>query len=445
MTAFVPTVMFGWIPFILAVFALLPPRRAVILGFIVAWLVMPVAVYEIKGFPDYTKMTAICLGVLGAAAVFDFRRFLRFRPTFVDVPMGLWCAAPLLTSLSNGLGVYNGISGMAQHVIGWGAPYILGRVYFRGPQDLKDLAVGIFLGGLAYVPFCIYETVYGPELHNLFYGFHQQPLDQAERFGGWRPVVFLHHGLMVGVWMASASVIGIHLLMSDNRGPSLQLMQIAFIILLVLACLLLKSANAWVLLALGIVLLMFARRQRSSAIMWGLIALIVLYVCLRSTGIWSGDALVKATARFDEDRSRSLEFRFNNESVLAQKARERLVFGWDGWGRHKTYYTDGYRVTVSDSLWIIAFGKYGIVGLVSVMASLLVPVMRFLTTCPARHWFNPLAGPPAALACVLLLYMIDNLANAMVSPVFMLVAGGLSAADFSDLSKEIDTVTGAPS
>ena len=54
----VPLTLFGWIPFVLALFALLPPRRAVVTAFLAAWLFLPMAGYGVKGLPDYTKMSA---------------------------------------------------------------------------------------------------------------------------------------------------------------------------------------------------------------------------------------------------------------------------------------------------------------------------------------------------------------------------------------------------
>ena len=39
----------------------------------------------------------------------------------------------------------------------------------------------------------------------------------------------------------------------------------------------------------------------------------------------------------DEERGRSLEFRFLNEDLLLAKSRERLLFGWGNQGRSRVY------------------------------------------------------------------------------------------------------------
>ncbi len=226
--------------------------------------------------------------------------------------------------------------------------------------------------------------------------------------------------------MASASVIGFHLAASGKR--LLGLPPVCSLLPLAATCILLKSVNAWLLMATGLLLQRLTRRLGSGIAMWALGVLIVCYIAVRAAGFWSGGALVDAAAAvIGEDRARSLGFRFENESVLAQKARERPLLGWGGWGRHMVYDFEGNPLTVSDSLWIIAFGMYGSVGLAAVTGCLLAPVAVFLKRCrPRGRPGDERTLPAEALACVLLLYTVDHLVNAMVNPVFMLIAGGLA-------------------
>ena len=74
----VPLTLFGWIPFVLLLFLFLPPRRAVITAFLIAWLFLPMAGFKIPGLPDYTKMSATCVGVLIAALLLS--RLIGFSP-----------------------------------------------------------------------------------------------------------------------------------------------------------------------------------------------------------------------------------------------------------------------------------------------------------------------------------------------------------------------------
>ena len=65
------------------------------------------------------------------------------------------------------------------------------------PASQRTLLISIFIGGLLYVPLCLFEIRMSPQLHKLVYGFHQHIFAQTFRFEGWRPTVFLQHGLAV--------------------------------------------------------------------------------------------------------------------------------------------------------------------------------------------------------------------------------------------------------
>lgn len=92
-----------------------------------------------------------------------------------------------------------------QQIVTWGLPYFVAKVYFADPEGLKTLALAIFLGGIVYIPFCFIEMAISPQLHRMTYGFSQANILQSMRSGGFRPVVYMQHGLMVAMWMVSAT------------------------------------------------------------------------------------------------------------------------------------------------------------------------------------------------------------------------------------------------
>ncbi|HZL98889.1 MAG TPA: O-antigen ligase domain-containing protein, partial [Planctomycetota bacterium] len=102
--------MFGWIPAVAVAFLLLKPPRAALFCMIAGWLFLPMASYELAGLPDYRKPTAVPAVIFLAIMVFDFRRLQSFRPRPVDLPALLFCLAPAVSSLANGLGVYDAAS-----------------------------------------------------------------------------------------------------------------------------------------------------------------------------------------------------------------------------------------------------------------------------------------------------------------------------------------------
>ena len=58
----------------------------------------------------------------------------------IDIPVVVWCLVPMASSLTNGLGAYDGASFILQRVLMWGVPYFIGRLYFNDPQSLRELA-----------------------------------------------------------------------------------------------------------------------------------------------------------------------------------------------------------------------------------------------------------------------------------------------------------------
>ncbi len=426
MTSLVPITLFGWIFAVMMFFALMPARRAVLVSFIGAVLFLPQASISLPGLPDITKISVTSFSVLLAVTMFDTTRLLRFRVSWIDFPMLAWCIAPLPAAIVNGLGAYDGAAASLSEVLNWGIPYLIGRIYFNDLKSLRALAIGILVGGLVYVPLCLIEVRLSPQLHRWVYGYHQHSFQQTLRFGGYRPMVFMQHGLMVGMWMASASLIGVWLW---KNGGLRRLYGVPMALLVpaqLATTFLCKSAAAIALLIGGLSLLFVNQWTRVSILVVCLAAIPPLYVTARVNGYWSGEQLITLAERIDMERAESLSTRFESETMLAEKAMQRPAFGWGRWGRWRIYDDYGRDITTSDSLWIIALGETGLVGVTALLALFALPVLLVLRRVPASQWHLPTAAPLAALTMVVALYAMDNLINAMLNPVYVLALGGIS-------------------
>jgi hypothetical protein len=419
--------MFGWIPFVLWLFTRYEPRRAVITAFLAAWLFLPIYSYPLPGLPDYTKISATCWGVLIAAAIFDSESLKSAKITAVDIPMIIFCMSPLFSSLSNGLGLYDGVASLLTQTVEWGFPYFIGRVYFSSLKGIRELAIGYLVGGLIYVPLVLLETRLSPQLHRWVYGWHQHDFSQTFRWGGWRPMVFMEHGLMVGMWMASSTLIGVWLWKTKVIEKLGKYKMKWLVYALLFAFINARSTGAIALFMVGVAVLFLTVRMKNAVLVLLLASLPFLYIYTRSTGYWSGENLVNFISKnLSEDRAASLKFRFDNENILAKKAMQRPVFGWGGWGRARVYNRRGEDISVTDGLWIIIFGNNGMVGIFSLTFAVLMPVFVVLRHYPAKYWGHPAVAPAAVLSILLCLYMIDNCLNAMVNPTFMLAGGALA-------------------
>ena len=412
----------------LGLFARFPGRRALCAGLIGGWLFLPMAEISLQGFPDLDKRTVLSLGLLLGALLFDRAALRGLRPSWLDAPIIVWCAVPFASSLTNSLGAYDGLSTLTHRVLVWGIPYVLGRAYFRKLEDLRELALATVVGGLIYVPLCVAEILMGPQLHRLVYGYTQHELRQAWRLGGWRPMVFMEHGLMVGLWMAVAGVSAVWMARAGTlfrRGTVDWLVAM----LLVATTVAVKSLNGWFLVALGIGLLLVSSHWKTRLPVWALIAAIVLYPALRIAGFWSPEAgETFARIVLTEKRDSSLVLRFWSEDRLVDRALERPWVGWGGWGRQMV--SEIHPVlndpVVTDSRWIIAFGRNGLVGLAALLAMLLLPTTLFTRRLHPRTWTEPAVAAAAALAVVPLLWATDNLVNDMRNPVFLVILGALA-------------------
>jgi len=425
-TILVPIVMWGWAPVVLLLCWLLPSRRAVVASFVIAWSFLPMASYHIAGIPAYNKMFATCGGVLLAVVLFDLGRLLSFRPSWIDIPMIVWCLCPICSSLSNDLGLYDGVSTAFAQTVAWGFPYFIGRLFLGDLRGLRELAVGIFAGGVTYVPLCLYEIRMSPQLHRMLYGYHANDFAQTMRGGGWRPTVFMEHGLMVGMWMCMASMAGMWLWWTGSLKQLWRLPMYILVPAVLVTAILCKSTGAIILLLCGMVALGSIKMLGTRLIPLILILVAPVYIALRITNTWKGTELQTVADMISTDREQSLTFRLKNEDLLAAKAMQRPWFGWGGWGRSQIYNTAQNWNTVVDGEWINALGLTGLTGMISYTAVLLLAPLLLVWRIRPEMW----ATGPFAAACALLtiniLYMLDSIPNAMVNPIYMLALGGLS-------------------
>jgi hypothetical protein len=426
----------GYIPFVVCLFALLEPRTAAVYGYIFAWLFLPMSHIPLHGFTDYNKMSAAGFGVLFSAMIFDMETVLSFRPSVWDLPMVALCVCPLLSSVANSsvtneLGWYDGIVSIAYQTTRWGLPYFIGRIYFNDLQGIRELATGIVVGGLLYAPLCWYELRFSPQLHAMLYGFYQHDFGQTRRYGGWRPIVFMQHGLAVALWMTNCAITACWLWWAGVKKSVLGLPMWLVVVLLVVTAGWLHSVGAAVLLVLGLIVSFLTSYTRSPVWIILLSLAPVTYIACRVTGTWNPQSMARLIEGTDERSGSSYSFRVVNEGILLNTALKRPTFGWGGWNRFRSEGERNAVRGVPDQMWIIALGENGVVGLIAFAASLTLPVFLLLKRVPVAHWRHPGAAPAAAMAVLLSLYMWDNLFNAMINPIFVIGAGALTGMQFS--------------
>ena len=424
--AVVPIVFFGWIPAAQGLFAFLTPRRAVVVALVGGWLFLPNATFKFSGLPDYTKVTAVVTAILVGVFLFDRRRFRTFRARWYDIPMLIFCLSPMASSIDNGLGTYDGFSCVLSHLMKWGMPYFIGRVYFNSYEGMCDLAMAIFVGGLIYIPLCLYEIRMSPRLHKSLYGFRTRSPHLGFRDGGYRPMVFLWSFVPVAHWMSVTTAAGYWLW----RGARLRLlwgMPVGLLLLvMIITVFLCKTYLAYVLVPLGIVLAAMMIKTRRS---WPLLVFVVLvptFMGLRISGVVSGEALIDTVSKVNETRARSLGTRIRNENEIAEKAMRRPIFGWGRWSRWMIQDEKGRDQTIPDGLWVITLGQQGLLGLVAFVSIYAIALWRVAGKMNG-YTDKAMVAPAAAVATVVLLTFINIVPNTTFSPIITAALGGLIA------------------
>jgi hypothetical protein len=429
-------VILGWFPFSLVLFTLLRPRHAVLAAYLGAWLFLPMrAGLVLPVLPDIDKVTAASFAVVMGVMLFDTARVFTFRFRWFDIPMAIWCFAPFMSAITNNLGAWEGMSAVLEQFTLFGIPYYLGRIYFNDWEGFRELGVAIFIGGVIYVPLCLIEIKMSPQLHRWIYGYHQHEFAQTIRFGGYRPMVFMQHGLAVGFWMTAASLVGLWLLVTGSMRHLLGVPMILIVPVLLVTTVMCKAAAGIGFLFAGIATLFAIKWTKTALPLYALILVAPVYMVARTSGAVDGTKFVEwATDIFGPNRAQSLETRMKSENVLSAHALKRGLWGYGRFtpGSDTPAWMPrdeetGRRAAIPDGMWVITLSVNGLVGLVSLTTAILLPPLLLRKRVPPGWWAHPMAAPAAACAVLLVLHMCDNLLNAMVNPIFICAIGGLSA------------------
>lgn len=424
-----PTVLaalLAWPILMVVLVAFMPARRVVMVSIIGGNLFLPQAQIVLPGFPNYSKPLASGLGALLAAMIMSTPKLLSWRPGRIDLFFFAFLLAPGVSSLTNGLGSYDAFAETVNRFLEWGVAYWVGRALLTDNAAMRELAVAFVIGGLVYLPLCVWESVMSPQLHHQLYGFRPSSFRMTKRWGGWRPMVFMQHGLAVAAWMGATAVVGWVLWRSRAvtviAGVPVKLAAIG----LVVGTIGLRSTGAAILVVMLIVAAEVVQAFRSRVILMVLLLAPAGYIALRVAG-WEGEQLVSFAQSIDESRASSLNTRLENDAIIVDKAMERPMFGWGGWGRWRVKDpVTGKDITISDSWWGILVGSTGVFGLVATYGTFIAPMFVMIRRKTSSRIFDQAQGAAWAVGLAVLLFVIDTLANAMPNSSFMLASGAMA-------------------
>lgn len=431
----------------LIIFAQAPLHRAIAWSMLLAYLFLPERfTFDFRGLPPIDKTSVSMIAIMLAIALFAKQNNAQpIEPGLVAPPragndrrfgivlMGLVAVllvSPVLTIMDNNqllvfgdrvlqrLTMRDLISATFESLTLL-IPYFVARHYFATPASHRLLLSIIVLGGLIYSVLALIEIRMSPQFHNWVYGYHQHSFVQHIRGGVFRPKIFLSHGLSVGFFFFTAAVCAFALFKSPRRQDHMSFLYKG----VWLAIILVLSRNLG---ATGIALLLIPVLWLRAPLQVKIIKIIalafLLYPVLRQSGLLPLQQILEAAASVSEDRAGSLLFRFRNEDLLLERALEKPLWGWGGWGRGRIYDEAGRDLSITDGTWIIRLGSAGWLGYISHFGLMVAP----LVALKASRKGQTLPIETAALALVLVGNLIYLIPNSTLGPPTWFMAGALA-------------------
>lgn len=413
----------------------LDPARALIWTLLAGYLILPpVIAINLPVVPDFNKYTIPSLCALACVWL-----MLKQRPAFDPghwperILMLAYVLSAIGTVLTNtepliflqdiipAMKLYDSASAVATQVIAL-VPFLLARRYLAEEAAQKKLLLALVAAGLVYSVPMLIETAVSPQLNLWIYGYFQHDFFQTIRAGGYRPVVFLPHGLWVAFFAfmcAAAAAIILRDLKPEQRPRQLAIL--LYLLFMVLVC---KSAGAIVFTILAVPLLLFVNRRLIVILAAVIAILVVIYPVLRGAHLVPLQAIMDMAAGFSPDRAGSLNFRIMNEELLLDHAARKPWFGWGGFNRSFLHDEITGRTTViADGAWIIVLGMNGWVGYIASFGLLALPLIRLAWVAVRRT--GEISLYATALALILAINLLDMLPNATEVPLTWAIAGAL--------------------
>ena len=422
----------------IALFRRMAPDRALILTVMVGYLFLPEppAVFDLPLFPPFTKHNLPALtAFLYCLWRFGFTGPLLPQSLTGKVLLVAFGLSPILTVVNNTEPVFYGTYGLPALGIKDAIalpmqqflmilPFLMARQFLTGGGSQRELLVALMWGGLVYSVLMLIEIRLSPQLNLWTYGYYQHFFGQSVRFGGYRPVVFLYHGLWVAFFTMTACVAAFALWRQDSESHNIKILGAAAYLTVILVLAKSLGALIFAVMLIPAVLLLTRLMQIKVAILIGLLA--IGYPTLKGAGLIPEQRLLQQAASIDPDRAASLEFRFDNENTLMERASIKPFFGWGSWGRnHILDPVSGIILTVTDGRWIIAIGTYGWIGFLAEFGLLVLPlVLLWREAVLAREEkVSPFIAP---LSLMLAINVFDMIPNATITPLTWLLAGMLT-------------------
>lgn len=421
----------------LAIFLSMNTQRAIVFSLIAGYLFLPAIIgFDFKGIPTFDKTSIPNLAAFVFAMALGRKGEFRWpRSTIVNLLMAGYVFGPILTGFANRdpisigdmyipeITLYTAGSMAASRAIEL-MPFILGAGFLRTESAHRDILQLFVLFGIVYSVPIFVEVLKGPFLQAVIYridpgNFYEQQI----RFGGFRAMVFLGHGLLVSAFIGMGALAAVGLWRVKARiwiFPATVCIAYLFFVLFAN-----KSVGAIVFTGAIALLLGVLSARRFLLVAVVLAAMVVTYPVLRANGLVPVEQIQSFAAKYSKDRADSFAFRLTNEDMLLNRAAERPLLGWGAYGRNRIFVVNDWGgtsdVSVTDGTWIITLGTSGWLGYLSLFGLLAYPFFHLFKLARRNIGFET-----AAVAALLLVNLLDLIPNSSLRPITWLIAGALA-------------------
>lgn len=416
-------------------FAKMAPPRGLTCALLGGLFFLPEkTVIQFSGVPDLDKTTAAIISVF-IMDIFIYRNKFIFLPKQKIEKLFILFTIifPIITVYTNRDGFligstfvrglnFSDVTNMCFTALLIVYSWRLGVQRLNSEERICD-CLSVFTIIMAFYGLLIFlELWIAPVLHSQIYGFFPHEFYQHIRGNGYRPLVFMEHTLVISKYCAMALISILVLAPSRDIFSKYQIFLILYFILIMVLS---KSLSALVLGFTAAVPLFFARSGRAVLIITILSAVILVYPILRSPGIFPSNEIINVIENFNEERARSLAFRFNQEENSLLRAEQRFLFGWGGVGRDKVRNPySGENISTLDGGWIITVGQHGYLGFLIRYGLYLYPLVllwKRQKIIRQKRIFIVFG-----LATILLIPAINSIPNHGIRPFDLILSGALT-------------------
>lgn len=297
-------------------------------------------------------------------------------------------------------------------------PFLLARRVLATPEAQRVLLLVLIVSALIYTLPALWEIRLSPQLHRQIYGYFTGSFMQQVRAGGFRPVVFVGHGLALSVFLCFAvlAAAGFYRASAQKNKARWGLALGWLFVVMVLT----KSLGAVFIAVLLLPVVLFFTPRTQLLVAACIAGAVMTFPMLRAAGLVPVDRAMAFAESISVDRSRSLQVRLDNEEPLLERARQRPVFGWGGYSRNRVFDERGRNLSITDGSWILEMGVGGWVRYLAVFGLLCWPIIGLFIS--KRDRIDPTCTLLALLLCGKL---IDLIPNSGMVPYVWLMAGAL--------------------